>query len=113
MIARLWTARASMEGAEAYLRFFADELVPALEGIEGHRGAEVFTRRRDDGVEITVLTFWETMAAVTRFAGEAPERAVVEPAAQAVLAAFDAEVVHLALRIDTRAKRTVTAAHGL
>lgn len=91
-----------MVGAEAYLRFFADTLVPELGKIEGHRGAQVLVRPVADQVEITVLTFWDSMQAVARFAGASPEQAVVEPEARAVLQDFDTEVRHLTLRVDTR-----------
>jgi heme-degrading monooxygenase HmoA len=62
--------------------------------IHGHRGARVL--RRDDGgqVEFLVMTFWDSMDAVRRFAGEDPERAVVEPEARAVLAEYDELVRH-------------------
>ena len=98
-----------MVGAEAYLRFFADTLVPELGKIEGHRGAQVLVRPVADQVEITVLTFWDSMQAVARFAGASPEQAVVEPEARALIDAvdvtvvdFDTEVRHLTLRVDTR-----------
>ena len=55
MVARHWTARATVVGAEAYLRFFADTLVPELGKIEGHRGAQVLVRPVADQVEITHL----------------------------------------------------------
>ena len=102
MIARRWTARASVEGGRAYIEFFSEVLTPALAHIDGHAGALVFDRQLKDGVEITVLTFWESMEAVARFAGDAPERAIVEPEARAVLRDFDATVDHLTLRIDSR-----------
>jgi heme-degrading monooxygenase HmoA len=102
MIARMWTARATASGAERYLEFFSGTLVPQLAAIDGHRGAEVFSRDADSEIEITVLTFWESMESVTRFAGQAPERAVVEPEAQAVLLSYDRTVRHIALEIDTR-----------
>jgi hypothetical protein len=44
--------------------------------------------------EFLVITFWESMGAIRRFAGEDPERAVVEPEARAVLAEFDDVVLH-------------------
>src|ERR1700694_789879 len=56
MIARYWTARATVEGARAYVEFFQRTLVPQLARLEGHRGALVFDRPLDDGVEVTVLT---------------------------------------------------------
>jgi heme-degrading monooxygenase HmoA len=102
MIARSWTARATVEGGAAYLAFFRETLAPALAHLDGHRGALVFDRPTDDGVEITVLTFWESMDAVERFAGATPERAVVEPEARAVLRDFDPVVTHSNVRVDTR-----------
>lgn len=39
-------------------------------------------------------TLWDSMDAVQAFAGPRPERAVVEPAAHAVLLRYDAEVRH-------------------
>ncbi len=101
MIARSFKARASIDGAKAYAAFFEKSLVPALERIEGHRGALVLTRAEGSGMDITVLTFWESMEAVARFAGETPDRAVVEPEARAVLGSFDDRVIHEEVAVDT------------
>jgi hypothetical protein len=102
MIARSWTARATPEGARAYQTFFDRTLVPGLAAIAGHRGALVLTHPVAAGIEITVLTFWDSMEAVTRFAGPSPDRAVVEPEARAVLLDFDEQVVHHVVAIDAR-----------
>ena len=104
MIVRMWTARATSEGAARYVAFFAETLVPSLQAIEGHRGAQVFSRPDGGEIEITVLTFWESMDAVRRFAGAVPERAVVEPKALALLHSYDSTVRHLELEIDTRTR---------
>jgi len=101
VIARRWRARASEDGARAYAAFFEETLVPQLDRIEGHRGALVMTRSEGGGVEITVLTFWDSMEAIARFAAD-PERAVVEPEAQAVLEWFDDRVSHEQVALDTR-----------
>jgi heme-degrading monooxygenase HmoA len=47
-----------------------------------------------DTVQIHVLTFWESMVAITAFAGNTPKAAVVDSAAQAVLSNFDETVDH-------------------
>jgi len=47
-----------------------------------------------DEMEYQVLTLWESMDAIRAFAGDHPERAVVEPEAVAVLRRFDREVRH-------------------
>ncbi len=91
MIARLWRGFAGTPaGAEAYQQHVTSKVLPALRGIEGHRGARVLRR----GEEFIVVTFWESMDAVRKFAGPDPERAVVEPEARAVLREFEERVSH-------------------
>ena len=91
MIARLWRGRArTPDDADAYQRHVTTRVLPELEAIDGHRGAQVLRRQE----EFLVITFWESMDAIRRFAGEDPERAVVEPEARAVLAEFDDVVRH-------------------
>ena len=101
MIARSWTARATADGARAYLAFFEASLVPQLSKIDGHRGALVLTHPREREVDLTVLTFWDSEEAVARFAGDTPERAVVEPEARAVLSSFDDRVTLHQVMLDT------------
>jgi heme-degrading monooxygenase HmoA len=102
MIARVWTARATADGARRYVDFFQGVLVPQLKGIEGHRGALVLTGPHSQSeVGITVITFWESMAAIGRFAGSTPEAAVVEPEARALLRSCDERVKHLEVAADT------------
>jgi heme-degrading monooxygenase HmoA len=91
MIARLWRGRAGSAGnADAYQRHVIGQVLPGLREVPGHRGAHVL--RRND--EFLVITFWDSMDAIRRFAGEDSERAVVEPEARAVLAEFDDFVRH-------------------
>jgi hypothetical protein len=53
-------------------------------------------------VEVTVLTFWDSMTSIHRFAGADPTSAVVEPEARAVLKRFDARVTHFDVLVDRR-----------
>jgi hypothetical protein len=41
-----------------------------------------------------VLTLWDSMEAIRRFAGPEPNKAVIEPEARAALASFDEYVTH-------------------
>jgi heme-degrading monooxygenase HmoA len=94
MIMRSWKAVALPENVEAYARYFRDSVLPALQRNPGHRGAYLLKKNGDASVELIVLTLWETMEAIHKFAGNAADEAVVEPAAQAVLASFDRQVQH-------------------
>lgn len=100
-IARAWTARATPAGADAYVTHFRTAVLPALRATGGHRGAMVLRRTHGDLVRITVLTLWESMAAIEGFAGPDREAAVVEPAARALLFDFDTRVEHFDLAVFT------------
>ncbi|HXX27909.1 MAG TPA: YciI-like protein [Terriglobales bacterium] len=94
MILRLWKARSRVEKAGVYVQYATTKVFPALAAIEGHRGAYLLRRPLDDATELIVLTLWQSMEAVRRFAGQNPEKAVVEPDARAILTSFDDSVTH-------------------
>jgi heme-degrading monooxygenase HmoA len=102
MIARSWSARATATGADAYIAYFRGTLLHKLQGIDGHRGALLLARSAGDDVQVTVLTFWDSMASLRRFAGADPTAAVVEPEARAILTRFDARVKHFDILVDAR-----------
>jgi heme-degrading monooxygenase HmoA len=102
VIARSWTGHCADAGAaERYARHLAAEVFPGLEAIDGNRGALLLRREMEQGVEVLVVTFWSSLDAVDEFAGPDRGRAVVEPAARAVLDAYDDEVQHFDVAIDT------------
>ena len=94
LILRMWKARSTVEKASHYIQHATTRVFPALEAIDGHRGAYLLQRPVEGEVEIVVLTLWESMEAVRKFAGGEPEKAVVEPEARAVLTSFDQSVTH-------------------
>jgi len=95
VIARIWNGRTVPGNAGAYVAHLRDHTFPALSAIPGHRGGYVLTRARGPIVEFTVMTLWESLDAIRRFAGDDdPEAAVVPPAAPALLASYDARAVH-------------------
>ena len=94
MILRLWKARSTVEKASEYIQYATTKVFPALSAIEGHRGAYLLRRTLDGASEFVVLTLWQSMAAVRRFAGDNPEKAVVDPPARAMLASLDESVTH-------------------
>lgn len=94
MILRMWRARSTAEKAREYVRHATKKVFPALRAIEGHRGAYLLRRAVDDAIELVVLTLWESMGAVRKFAGMQPGKAVIEPGARAILTCFDESVTH-------------------
>jgi heme-degrading monooxygenase HmoA len=94
MILRLWKAQSTVQQAEKYAEHAKQKVFPALDAIDGHRGAYLLRQAIDGAVEFVVLTLWESMDAVRKFAGVNPEKAVVGPEARAVLTDFDETVIH-------------------
>jgi heme-degrading monooxygenase HmoA len=101
MIVRHFTAKASPENARKYYVFLRDMLTPKLKEIPGHLGALVLSNEGKDDVHITVLTFWESDEAIRQFAGDNPEKAVIEPEARGLLSSFDDRVTRLVVELNT------------
>ncbi len=93
-ILRMWKGRSSVEKSREYARHAMKEVFPGLGSIEGHRGACLLRREVDGLIEFLVLTFWDSMEAVMKFADAEPQKAVVEPAARALLTQYDDTVAH-------------------
>ncbi len=94
MIARVWSAQAIPDKAPAYTAHLRDQVVPQLQNIAGYAGSMLLERAASGAVEILVITYWESMDAIQRFAGSDPEQAVVADEAAAVLTRFDQRVRH-------------------
>jgi heme-degrading monooxygenase HmoA len=100
MIARMWRGSAIRERADDYVKHLQKFVVPELCQIDGFRGIYLLRRNSSDDVEFLVLTFWESMEAIHKFAGENPEVAVVAPAARVLFREYDAEVKHFEIVLN-------------
>src|SRR5262245_51017090 len=94
MISRHWTGTARPDRAEDYLRHLRRDTFPALASLPGFVRASVLRRDAGGGTEFQVVTVWESLAAVSAFAGADPDEAVVPPAVQAMMVRYDRRVVH-------------------
>lgn len=93
-VCRQWTGVVKPGKAEDYLVHLRNETIPALAHIEGFLTCAVMRRDVEDGTEFQVLTIWRSLDAIEAFAGEDVTRAVVPPAAQALMVRYDDRAVH-------------------
>lgn len=103
MIARVWRGWALADGAAAYERYFGESLGPELRRIPGFARAQLLVVQPPTGdgeVELTTITWFESMDAVRRFAGDTYDRAVVSTHARSLLTRFDETVRHLDLAAE-------------
>ncbi|MEV0622987.1 antibiotic biosynthesis monooxygenase [Nonomuraea sp. NPDC050404] len=94
MIARVWKATATPDGARRYAEHFDGAVLPELRDLPGCRAAHLLTRESGDQVAIEVITYWESLETIRAFAGDDLGHAVVEPAARAALTDFERTVTH-------------------
>lgn len=102
MIERHWKGTAHAAKANDFLMHLQLETVPVLEKITGFINAKVLTRTVDKGVEIMVVTTWESVEAIKEFAGANAESAVVALAVKPFFIDFDLRVQHFKVELQTR-----------
>lgn len=96
MIGRIWHGWTNRENAGAYERLLRGEIFPGIarRGIPGYRGAHLLRREGDTEVEFVTICWFDSLAAVRRFAGEDYEASVVPAAAKKLLSRFDDRSQH-------------------
>jgi heme-degrading monooxygenase HmoA len=67
---------------------------PGLKKLQGYQGGTLLRRDVPGGVEVVVLTHWDSLAAIRAFAGADIETAVVTDEAAAMFTDFDRRVRH-------------------
>jgi heme-degrading monooxygenase HmoA len=100
MIARIWKARATAERVREYADYLKSTVVPELTAIHGYQGVTLLQRDQNGAVEVTVITWWESLEVIRAFAGEAVETAVVHDSAARMLIDFDRSVEHHQVTFD-------------
>ena len=100
MIARIWKARATPQRVREYADYLKSTVVPELTAIHGYQGVSLLQRDQNGAVEVTVITWWESLEVIRAFAGEAIETAVVHDSAARMLIDFDRSVEHHQVAFD-------------
>jgi len=100
MIARIWHGWTKPEDAKTYEQLLRDEIFPSItaRNIKGYRGAELFVREADNEVEFITLLRFNSMDAVTEFAGPDVSKPVIYPKAEVLIARMEpAQHYHVAI----------------
>ena len=87
MIARIWHGWTKPEDAKAYENLLRDEIFPSITAreIKGYHGAELFVREDGDEVEFVTLLRFDSMDAVSEFAGPEESKPMIFPKAEALI----------------------------
>lgn len=98
MIARTWRGTTRVSDADAYIRYLEATAMPAFAGTPGNVGAMFLQRPAPETggaeTEFLVISLWESLRAIERFAGVDTGRAVFYPEDERFLVQRDATVDH-------------------
>jgi heme-degrading monooxygenase HmoA len=76
MIARIWRGATKAEDGETYLRYLHETGLRAFRETPGNVGAYCLRRVVGGRAEFQIVSLWESLDAVRRFAGDEIDRAV-------------------------------------
>jgi heme-degrading monooxygenase HmoA len=79
VIARTWRGAVRAQDADAYLEYLEATGLKEYRETPGNRGVFALRRIVDDRCEYLLLTLWDSIEAVHRFAGDDVETAVFYP----------------------------------
>jgi heme-degrading monooxygenase HmoA len=99
MIARIWSARTTLQNWPAYEQHFTHNVLPELRAVAGYISSNLLKREAVHEIEITVITFWRSLEAIDAFGRPDREAAVVAPNAADLLLDFDRRVRHYDLAL--------------
>ena len=71
-IARIWRGRTTSARADEYQRYLLDVGFPPL--VENALAAEMFREDREGESEFITISYWESVDAMSRFAGDDPRK---------------------------------------
>ena len=94
MIARRWRGVTKSSDRATYIEYLHATGLREYHETPGNRGVLVLTRDLGDRTEFVLLSFWDGMESVKRFAGPEPEKAVYYPEDDRFLVEKDLEVQH-------------------
>ncbi len=111
MIARIWRGRVRSGLLEEYRDYIARTGLREYAETEGNRGAYMLTQEHETHGEVVTVSFWDSYAAIARFAGEPYDRARYYPDDRRFLLEFPELVEHYDVTLaDTAPSGTASPA---
>ncbi|HEY1250732.1 MAG TPA: antibiotic biosynthesis monooxygenase [Thermoanaerobaculia bacterium] len=94
LIARLWHGRTLTAKADEYEKYLQASGVKQILATDGNHGVEVLRRADGPKTDFIVISYWESLDAVKKFAGPNYDKAVVSPRDKEFLIEVEPGVAH-------------------
>ena len=102
MIARHWTGLVKKGREDEYITHLKNETFKRLNQIEGFVNASILKRQLTEATEFLIVTKWDSLEAIRKFAGEKYEDAVVPKIAQELMISYDLYAKHYQVDFETK-----------
>ena len=79
MIVRMWHGMVKASKADKYAEFMKERAVPDYSSVDGLKKLLFLRNVESDVAHFLLVTYWDSMEAVKKFAGERPEKAKYYP----------------------------------
>jgi len=70
MYAREWKARCPVASKDSFIAYLYETGIKDTAATAGYLGAQIFTRTLENRVEVTLISYWDSLESVKSFAGE-------------------------------------------
>lgn len=97
MIERHWKGVTKVENANSYVQHLLEETFPELAKIEGFKKASILQSTKGNNIEFLVVTVWESINSIEKFAGKYVTAAVVPLKVQKLMTNYEPIVHHYEL----------------
>lgn len=94
MVVRMWHGRVATEKAARYRDFLNARAIPDYRSVPGNISVHILERPDGPVTHFVTLTFWDSIAAIRGFAGDAVDVAKYYPEDQEFLLEYEPTVVH-------------------
>ncbi len=79
MIVRMWHGRVDSSKSDEYAEFMKQRAAPDYASVDGLQKLLFLRKNEKDVAHFLLVTYWNSMESVKKFAGEQPERAKYYP----------------------------------
>lgn len=101
MIARIWHGAVPVSKGSEYLGLMRKIALPAYQATQGNRGAWCLHRAESDATHFQMLTFWDDIEAIRRFAGDDYKMAKYYGFDSDYLIEMEPQVLHYDVYLDS------------
>ena len=103
-IARIWRGRTLASKADEYQAYLDSSGISRVRATPGNLGVTVLRRNDGGKTEFLVMSIWESVEAIKKFAGEDYQKAVILPRDREYLLEVEPNVLHYEILRDERVK---------